>query len=375
MKLMRHIGVVCRPAIVAALGLLPLGTPAAAQTSPRASPGQVPYLNFPPVLMPQQGANAPTGSNQSRAATPNAPPAPTLQQRDEELAAIRAEQRRATEREAKLRREIESIGDDRRTLNSQLIDAAARVRGAKKEIGKTEERLRPLDDRELALRKSLEARRGVIGEVLAGMQRVGRHPPPACLVRPEDALESLRSAMVLGAVLPAMREETKALLADLAELAQLRKGIADERATLEGNIKTLNDENPRLTLLIEQRQRRQAEIENELAGERARAAMLARQADDLKDLIVGLERSLDSAIRASRAAARAGDEKKALDSRPDLAALKDPGRLTPAVAFASAKKLLPLPVSGVRIREFGVPDGVGGTEKGLSIATRNGTPV
>ena len=37
--------------------------------------------------------------------------------------------------------------------------------------------------------------------------------------------------------------------------------------------------------------------------------------------------------------------------------------------------MLPLPVSGPRIREFGAPDGLGGTEKGLSIATRPGGQI
>ena len=37
--------------------------------------------------------------------------------------------------------------------------------------------------------------------------------------------------------------------------------------------------------------------------------------------------------------------------------------------------MLPLPVNGVRIREFGASDSLGGTEKGLSIATRAGAQV
>src|SRR5207248_2016130 len=68
-------------------------------------------------------------------------------------------------------------------------------------------------------------------------------------------------------------------------------------------------------------------------------------------------------------------EKKALDIRSDPAAARDPGRLAPAVAFASAKKRLPLPVNGVKIREYGASDGLGGAEKGLSIATRNASTV
>jgi septal ring factor EnvC (AmiA/AmiB activator) len=45
------------------------------------------------------------------------------------------------------------------------------------------------------------------------------------------------------------------------------------------------------------------------------------------------------------------------------------------VAFAEAKGMLPLPVNGVRIRRFGSADGLGGVEKGLSIATRPGAQV
>ena len=76
--------------------------------------------------------------------------------------------------------------------------------------------------------------------------------------------------------------------------------------------------------------------------------------------------------RRARCRGARTDEKKAGITGANLAALNDPGRLAPAIAFASAAGHLPLPVNGVRIREFGAPDGLGGTEKGLSIATRAG---
>src|SRR5208282_483200 len=100
------------------------------------------------------------------------------------------------------------------------------------------------------------------------------------------------------------------------------------------------------------------------------AADLARQVDSLKDLIGKLEAGLDSATRAAHVAARAAEE-----GRPDIAALNDPGRLAPAVAFASTRGHLRLPVNGVRIREFGASDGLGGTQKGLSIAARAGAQI
>ena len=61
--------------------------------------------------------------------------------------------------------------------------------------------------------------------------------------------------------------------------------------------------------------------------------------------------------------------------KPDLTALKNPARLSPAIAFASAKGLFAMPVNGVKIREFGGSDGAGGAEKGISLAARPGAQV
>ncbi len=293
-----------------------------------------------------------------------------LKQRDQELEAIQAERKKAAETEAKLRGEIEAIGEDRRKLNQQLIDTASRIRTVEDRIAATEARLKPLDENEANIRKSLDGRRAIIAEVLAALQRMGRRPPPALMVRPEDALQSVRSAILLGAVVPEMRQEAESLAGDLAELVRVRKDIAAERDGLSRDLVAQSEDRQRLALLVEERQKKQSVAENELEAERQRATALARQVDNLKDLIVKLEQGLDSVTRAARAAARA-----ALEGRPELANLHDPGRLGPAITFVSARGVLPLPVNGVKLRDFGTSDGAGGVEKGLSIATRAGAQV
>ncbi len=290
-----------------------------------------------------------------------------LRQRDQELEAIREEQKRAAEVQAKLKEEIDAIGEDRRKLNQALIDGAARLRDTEDRIAETEGRLKPLDDSERTLRKSLEGRRATIAEVLAALQRIGRHPPPAVMMRPEDALQSVRTAIMLGAVVPEMRVKAEALASDLSDLLRIRKEIADEKDRLVRDLASLTEDRQRISLLSQERQKKQTETERVLEAERGKSLALARQVDNLKDLIGKVEQGLDSASRAARAAERAAQGR---ESRIDLAALNDPGRLTPAVAFAAARGRLPLPVNGPRIKEFGVPDSLGGTEKGLSIATR-----
>jgi septal ring factor EnvC (AmiA/AmiB activator) len=291
-----------------------------------------------------------------------------LKQRDDELNSARDEQRKSAEAEAALKREIEQIGADRRKLNQDLIDTATRLRGVESKIAATQERLKPLDDNERNIRKSLDGRRAVIGEVLAALQRIGRRPPAALISRPEDALQSIRTAMVLGAVLPEMRHEVEALVSDLSALVALRKKIDTERDQLKTEMASLDGEQTRMTALVEERQKQQGEHETALEAERARAGNLGHQVDNLKDLIAKLEQGLDPATREAREAARS-------DSRPALSAFRDPGRLAPAVAFASLRGQVPIPVNGVKLKEFGTPDANGGAEKGVSIATRAGAQV
>jgi murein hydrolase activator len=297
-----------------------------------------------------------------------------LRQHDKELEAIRSQQRQVIETEARLKREIGSIGDDRRKLNQALIEAASRLRTVEGRVTETETRLKPLDDSERGIRQSLEGRRAAIAEVLASLQRIGRNPPPAMMVRPEDALASIRTAILLGAVLPDMRIQAESLAADLSDLVRIRKDIAEEKERLQRDQAALTEERQRITMLVDERQKKLVETEKAIGTERQKATSLAREAGSLQELIGRAEQGLDAKTRSARVNARAVEE-KSLNSRVDLAALNDPGRLAPAVSFASARGNLALPVNGVRIREFGAPDTLGSTEKGLTIATRAGAQV
>src|SRR5215813_8681210 len=291
-----------------------------------------------------------------------------IKQNDEKLKSTRDEQRKSVETEAALKREIEQIGADRRKLNQDLIDTAGRLRAVESKIAATQERLKPLDDNERGIRNSLDSRRAVIGEVLAALQRMGRRPPPALIASPEDALQSVRTAIVLGAVLPEMRREVESLANDLSELLAVRKKIDAEREQLKTEVTALDGERARMAALVEERQKQLAEREKALEAERSRAGTLAQQVDNLKDLIAKLEQGLNPPTRELRDAARS-------DSRPALSAFRDPGRLAPAVAFASLRGRVPIPVNGVKLKEFGAPDASGGSEKGISIATRAGAQV
>ena len=324
------------------------------------------------------GANVISASAQTAATTPVQSTAATsaddVKQREEELEAARNEQKNAADARAKLKADIAAIGQDRSKLNQQLIDIASQVRGVEDGIADREARLRALGAREQEIRASLDSRRSEVVEVLAALQRAGRRTPPALLVRPEDALQSLRTAMLLGAVVPELRTRAEKLAGDLSDLVAIRKTATSERDSLATNRDQLKDNQTRLSALINERQRQQAGIEKDMEAEGARAVALARQVDSLQGLIARMEQDVKGAAKAAASATLQGVP-AAAGGKPDLAALKNPNRTSPAIAFASAKGLLKLPVNGKKIGEFGSSDGAGGVERGISLATRPGAQI
>jgi septal ring factor EnvC (AmiA/AmiB activator) len=273
--------------------------------------------------------------------------------------------RASDDQRRKIETDIESLRADKARLSAALIDTTAQVQDGEKQIAAANERLDGLNANADALTRSLDNRRSVIADVLAVLQRMGRNPPPAILVRPQDMAEAIRAATLLGSTVEALKSETDALRADLAQLADLKASIAKQRDDLAQRQTALAVEKTRLAALIDARQQSLSEAEQALAAQRQRAAQLAGQAANLKDLIAKME------------SAGAADRANAADIAAKAAALRnaDPARLKPAVAFADAKGSLVLPVAGSVLRSFGDPDGFGGVEKGLSVGAPPGSTV
>ena len=353
MRIWRHAGGVTRwVAALAVVAPVSLGAAAAAGPAPIETTASVP----------------PTAASASDA----------IDLRRKELGGIETDLSAAEAERRRIVGDIEQLRTDRVRLNAALIDTTRHVRDADEKAAAIEERLSTMTASQAAIRQSLEARRGVLAEVLASLQRMGRKPPPALLASPDDMLRTIRTSMLLGALLPELREQAEALAGDLAELARLRQSIGTERDALAAQVTALSAEKLRLAALVEARQTAQANAEASLGSEQGRTAELAGKAASLKDLIARMESDVAAARRAGDAARNADVERKRLaeadaDSvRQRVAAgpFRDPARLAPAVDFPATKGLLNLPVAGRLVKAFGGADGFGGTERGLSLATR-----
>jgi len=295
-------------------------------------------------------------------------------EREEELAALSRDIDVSSDRQAAIAREIRALDRDRETLNAKIISTSDTIQGLETELTDTERRLMSLGENEDAVRLSLIARRDILAEVLAALQRLGKRPPPALAVRPSDALSAVRSAILLNAVMPELKVETEALAADLQELQRLKSVIAEEKNRLRGDAMRLAEEKSRLELLLSAKKQEHLKSVEVLKEEKERAAELAEQAGSLQELIANLEVEIESARDAAEKSRQASLTAKRNASR-NFDPFADPGRIAPAIAFDDARGRLPQPVAGTMLKGFGQEDEFGGLTEGQSIATRPGSNV
>ncbi|WP_313612327.1 murein hydrolase activator EnvC [Agrobacterium sp.] len=281
-----------------------------------------------------------------------------------------------------LEQSIAALNQDSSRIRQELIDSASRRKDLEGKIADGEDRLAKLGQQEDGVKASLRERRGVLAEVLAALQRMGRNPPPALLVSPEDALASVRSAILLGAVVPGIRHETDKLIADLKTLTDVRTAIASERIDLTAMMTARLEEEKRLDLLLAENDRQGTRTAADLEAERKRSEELASKATSLESLVASLENEIFS-VREAQEKMRAEEERVRRLSEDERereranadAGMPDKNRIAPAYPFASLKAKLDMPVTGDVLRKFGDADGTGHNSRGVVIATGPGALV
>nr|WP_246091937.1 murein hydrolase activator EnvC [Rhizobium smilacinae] len=342
-------------------------------------------LAVPQPLLAQDSAAPSTGTVSVAA---DATPGPTveLKQKQEEtrkeLEALGSTMKLSEGKIADIERSIAQTNKDSADIRQALIDSAQKRKDLERKIRDSEKKIASLGVQEDGIRASLRSRKGVLAEVLGALERMGRNPPPALLVKPEDALASVRSAILLGAVVPGMRAEAERLVADLKALSETRSAAASEKQSVSDTIAASLEEDKRMDLLLAENEKLNGRNTAELEAERRHSEELAGRATSLEGLISSLESEISS-VREVMEAARAEEERQKRlsqaerDKARQLAenGVPDKNRIAPAYAFSSLRQKLEFPVAGNVVRWFGDPDGTGHTARGLTIASNAGAVV
>ncbi|MGI9482851.1 MAG: murein hydrolase activator EnvC family protein [Hyphomicrobiales bacterium] len=308
--------------------------------------------------------------------------AQTSERLDEtQLRQIESEITAARERGTALESEIETLIKESNALSERLVLMAARVQAREARITAGEEKLEGLDLEERALKDKLRRQHKMLGHLLAGLQRLEQDPPPALVVKPDDAVAALRGAMLLGAIVPELKDEASAISKSLNRLVNLRAAIVRERANVERNIAALSKERSEIESLLTQKTQVEARAREELKITRQRADVLAKKAKTVRQLMAELVKKREEAKKAAMKAEkkrleklaekqRIAEEKRKEKEKRRIAAL-----MRPKFKFSKAKGQLAYPVQGERVANFGSAKRDGSKSKGLSIATRSHAQV
>jgi septal ring factor EnvC (AmiA/AmiB activator) len=221
------------------------------------------------------------------------------------------------------RREIESLREELRRLASRQALSA-------RDLASARDRLDILHVRETSLLAQLGQDRGRLSRLLGALQLFRRDPPPALLVRPSDARDAVRAAILIRAMTPELKRRADLLAGESREIAALRRQAAAANADLFSAESLVADRRSDIDKLMAQ----QADVETRYA-DRARSAG--------RDL---------------------GSPGNLIDSFPRAATVagQGPGRLA-------------APLEGPIIRRFGASLSAGGASTGLAIRAQKGALV
>ena len=341
------------------------------------------------------------------------------------LKKVERERKANQRRHTVLEREADGAAAEIKKLKRRMVRIADETQAQEGAVSALEIKIRELDGKISRATESLETRREQMAAMLAALERLSRHPPVALAARPGHPVDTVRSAILMRTAIPALETRSKALTRELSELASLREDVSRKRSELAKAGRALKNKRKELARLIDRKARLERRARTRSWAAKARAATLAAEAKDLKDLLSRLEAERLAALeRKRREAARrsaeleqarrdaerkaaeerelaeqmAAERKKAERERADREKserekserekaereiAEREAEMSSTVALATPKaspdrpgsSLVALPARGRVVRKFGQRTGFGGASKGLRIETRPSAQV
>ena len=313
--------------------------------------------------------------------------AKTLEQVEHDLAKAKAEAKAAKERSAAIAAEIDS-------LRQRLVAAASSAQTAEQDLADMSVTLARLEEEERAKVADLAHRREQTALTLAALQRLALRPPDALIAAPGTPLETVRGALLLTSAVPALIERTNSLRSELESLTRVRHEIAESKASLDRALGARGAATEEIASLIEAKAALLAETEEQRQRAAERAATLAAEASDLRDLLARLAAERER-LAATETATRSQEEERALDAEllnlPRKSEQPPPSQTEVVLLSPKAVPLLELPTlvrpfpnvpggllmpaRGTVTRRFDPSAASGPLSKGVTIETLTGAQV
>ncbi len=127
------------------------------------------------------------------------------------------------EKARQLKKKTQTIERDLAKLRRDMVAAAYIIQEQERRATGLVKALVELKAEEEAKLARLAARRGQLAGILVALQRVARYPPEALIAQPMPPADTVRSAILLRAVVPEIEGRAQRLRNDLEGLSQARR--------------------------------------------------------------------------------------------------------------------------------------------------------
>ncbi|MEC7489732.1 MAG: peptidoglycan DD-metalloendopeptidase family protein [Pseudomonadota bacterium] len=200
-----------------------------------------------------------------------------------------------------------------------------------------------------------------LAAMLAALQRLARMPTATLIAVPQTQDETIRSGILLRAIIPNLQQAAHELAGDLRALASLQVEIYEKKKRLSETLRSMKIERRKLASLTVKKLFIFNTIRKQKSGAARRAALLSAKANTLRELLENLAAHKDTTSLVNT----------------DFHPTPDPGGLdqkTPVIDPLTNIKPA-LPVLGSIVLAFGDRQANGKRSRGVAIETRAGALV
>ncbi len=355
------------------------------------------------------------------AAAQDAPDAAKLKSLERNLEQTQAEREKVQSQTTATARALE-------TIRADMIATAKDIQDQEHSLTVLENRVAELEREGARMTKTLGRRDAQMVQVLLAIERLALRPSDALTLNPLSPADAVRSAILLRAALPNIKQSSAELQGELKDLYRVRAEIVARTEQAAAGAATLVQKHARLDALSKEKAATHETLLARAEDINQRMTKMAREAEDLRALFAKLaeEKAKREAAERKAAAERAQQEKErraqeqqqaaekaAADAKMKAEAaasgrivLKPPPGVEPITpeakpgekqtasrqpaqkgadeeavtrSFAKARGTMPFPVTGQLAAKYGeasqAAGGAGLMAKGITIKSRAGAQV
>lgn len=285
----------------------------------------------------------------------------------------------------KLREQTSGVARDIESIRTDLIQTAKEIQDQEHSLTVMENRINQLEQSAARMSAALVQRDAQMTQVLLALERLALRPTDALSLSPLAPADAVRTAILLRAAIPHIKQSEASLQQELAGLYALRAEVQQQKEAAASAAGALLAKRAKLEGLEREKAARQVQLASRSEELDARFAKMAREAQDLRELFAKLAEEKAAREKAAEraraeAAAKAAEAEKTAKAKPaEPPAPSSPHDVAVTRSFAKARGTMPFPVAGTLATRYGEAaksaEDPSSRAKGITIATRGGAQV